>query len=500
MNVVIFAGTTEGRRLSDMLRRDHIRHHVCVATGYGADMMQKDDPYIILHEGRMDKARMRSFFEENGFTDGDFVVDATHPYAVEVSKNIASAIPAGAALLRVIRGATDEASGKDPGGTFAETTAETFKGGNYVNRYDSMDAFAQTADSLSGNILITTGSKELSKYTHAVSKATLDRTYVRVLPSAQSLGICEELGFSPQKIIAMHGPFSYDMNRAVITDCRISHLLTKDGGISGGYDEKVRAAADLGIRIHVITRPDGFTDEEGVSLGEAYRAVTGNVYHPLRTITLAGIGMGSAPVMTCAVKAAIESADALFGAKRMLGSAKGGPLRRYMTYLADDIIEIMEREVDITNPTVLFSGDTGFYSGAKDVYEKLRKWDKDADIIMLPGISSVSYLASRLFVSYDDAKIMSLHGNNGLHNFQELADAVSSTPKVFAIMSSKDDLGAVAKALKERGIDAAIFAGCDLSYENEEILKLDVDEACDLSGAGLITVLFKNRKYMSDEH
>ena len=130
MNVVIFAGTTEGRRLSDMLRRDHIRHHVCVATGYGADMMQKDDPYIILHEGRMDKARMRSFFEENGFTEGDFVVDATHPYAVEVSKNIASAIPAGAALLRVIRGAMDAASGKDPGESFAETPAETFEGGN----------------------------------------------------------------------------------------------------------------------------------------------------------------------------------------------------------------------------------------------------------------------------------------------------------------------------------------------------------------------------------
>ena len=73
MNVVIFAGTTEGRRLSDMLRRDHIRHHVCVATGYGADMMQKDDPYIILHEGRMDKARMRSFFEENGFTDPEII-------------------------------------------------------------------------------------------------------------------------------------------------------------------------------------------------------------------------------------------------------------------------------------------------------------------------------------------------------------------------------------------------------------------------------------------
>ncbi len=488
MNVVIFAGTTEGRRLSDMLRRDHIRHHVCVATGYGADMMQKDDPYIILHEGRMDKARMLSFFEENGFTEGDFVVDATHPYAVEVSKNIASAIPEGAALLRVIRGASDAASGK------------SFDGQHYVNRYDDMEAFAQTAESLSGNILITTGSKELSKYTHAVSKATLERTYVRVLPSAQSLGICEELGFSPQKIIAMHGPFSYEMNRAVITDCKISHLLTKDGGISGGYDEKVRAAADLGVQIHVITRPDGFSDEEGISLGDAYRAVTGNKYHPLRTITLAGIGMGSAPVMTCAVKAAIESADAVFGAKRMIGSAKGGPRRRYMTYLADDIIEIMEREVDITNPTILFSGDTGFYSGAKDVYEKLRKWDKDADIIMLPGISSVSYLASRLFVSYDDAKIMSLHGNNGLHNLQELVGAVSSTPKVFAIMSSKDDLGAAAKAMKECGIEAAIFAGSDLSYENEEILRLDVDEACDLSGAGLITVLFKNRKYMPYEH
>ncbi|MBQ6129990.1 MAG: hypothetical protein IJI51_10040 [Lachnospiraceae bacterium] len=118
-------------------------------------------------------------------------------------------------------------------------------------------------------------------------------------------------------------------------------------------------------------------------------------------------------------------------------------------------------------------------------------WDGSATITMLPGVSSVSYLAARLFESYDNAKLVSLHGWNSLHNIESLADDITHFPKVFAIMSGAGDLVNVAKVLRKRGIAADIFAGSDLSYESEKIEHMKVDEACGYKGNGLITVLFK---------
>ena len=486
MRVVIFGGTTEGRRLSEMLSQRGVSHHLCVATDYGADLMDDTDPYMTLHTGRMDSTEMKRFLEECGMGNGDVVVDATHPYATEVSKNIASALPHSCALVVVLR---DGVAG-----------TKVSDNENYVNYYNSMSAFADVADSLSGNILITTGSKELSDYCDIVLHETLQRSYIRVLPSSESIGICEDHGIDRKNIIAMHGPFSYEMNKALMSEYGISHILTKDGGTSGGFEEKLRAASDLGVCVHVIVRPVSAGQTEGVSVNEAFRVITGKEWRPQRMITLAGIGMGSACGMTEEVRRAILSADAVFGATRMaeaarhvLPNASGSDtkVRIYEMYRPEDIIKTLESEVDITRPVVLFSGDTGFYSGAGEVYDKLHLWDSSATFTMLPGISSVSYLAASLFESYDDAKIVSLHGKNSLHNIESLADDIAAFPKVYAIMSGTDDLVNAAKVLKERGIAADISAGCNLSYENAKIERMSVDEACEYKGDGLITVLFK---------
>ncbi len=500
MRVVIFGGTTEGRRLSEMLSQTGTPHHLCVATVYGADLMDDSNPFMTLHTGRMDRAEMKRFFEECCLGDGDIVVDATHPYATEVSKNIAAALPQGCTMVVVQRdGCVD---------------CEVVDNETYVNRYGSMSDFAGSADSLSGNILITTGSKELPDYCGSVSQETLQRSYFRVLPSSESIGICEDQGIDRKNIIAMHGPFSYEMNKAVMSEYDISHILTKDGGTSGGFEEKLRAATDLGVQIHVIVRPDSIGLAEGVSVSEAFRLITGKDYRPLRRITLAGIGMGSDGGMTWEVRQAILSADAVFGASRMIEAARhilpdpcragdgnsrpgedryraGAKVRVYEMYRPDEIIGVLEHEVNITHAVILFSGDTGFYSGAGEAYDKLRLWDGSATITMLPGVSSVSCLAARLFESYDNAKLVSLHGRNSLHNIESLADDITRFPKVFAIMSGAGDLVNVAKVLRKRGIAADIFAGSDLSYESEKIEHMTVDEACGYKGSGLITVLFK---------
>ena len=86
-----------------MLCEGEISHHVCVATSYGSGVMEKS-PYAGICTGRMDAEKMRSFLSENGFKAGDIVVDATHPYAADVSENIKQAVEGtGCLLYRICR-------------------------------------------------------------------------------------------------------------------------------------------------------------------------------------------------------------------------------------------------------------------------------------------------------------------------------------------------------------------------------------------------------------
>ena len=68
----------------------------------------------------------------------------------------------------------------------------------------------------------------------------------------------------------MQGPFSYELNRALMLQNGIKNLITKNSGRNGGYEEKVKAALDLGVTVHVIERP---VKDEGISVSEAYRLI-----------------------------------------------------------------------------------------------------------------------------------------------------------------------------------------------------------------------------------
>ena len=86
--ILIFAGTTEGRALSEALADAGIAHTVCVATEYG-EIVLKEHPLVNVHRGRMDQEEMRHFIEKGNFLA---VVDATHPYATVVTQNIKAAM------------------------------------------------------------------------------------------------------------------------------------------------------------------------------------------------------------------------------------------------------------------------------------------------------------------------------------------------------------------------------------------------------------------------
>lgn len=223
MKVLLFGGTSEGRRLAVWLRDEGIDHLVCVATEYGAELLPKG---INFHVGRLDLDAMKTLMGQ-GF---DCVVDATHPYASVVTETIMTACGAtGTERLRLVRDGDVV--------------------GDWLTAQSTANA-AQRLESMQGNVLLTTGSKELHLFARLA-----DRGYPRVLPSVDSLQKCLQLGFPAKQVICMQGPFTREMNEATIRQYGIDILVTKATGRAGGFWEKIEAAENCSCKVLVIGRP-----------------------------------------------------------------------------------------------------------------------------------------------------------------------------------------------------------------------------------------------------
>ena len=479
MKIIIFSGTTEGRILSDRLTKDCMPHIVSVASEYGKEMMD-ENAFAEIHVGRMDANEIIGFLTEREFSEEDMVIDATHPFATEVTSNIKVAVESfGVSLIRVIREEEKELP-KD------------------AEKYLDITDCANSLDKTEGNILLTTGSKELGQYCKSVSTETKKRTYVRVLPSIDSLKLCEMEGIESDHIIAMHGPFGKELNEAILRQYDIKHLVTKESGAAGGFAEKMSAAVSAGAALHVIERP---YIEEGVSVDEAYKIITGKDFsdsaviipceNKRLSVSLVGIGMGTESSMTTFARDAIEKAEAVFGAERLLRNISNP--KKFSMYLSKDIIPVLENE-NIRNAVITFSGDTGFYSGAKKMIQALRKWRSDIEIQVIPGISSFAYLAAKLGESYDDACLFSIHGKNSDKDIKALTDKVIYNEKVFVLLSGAGDISEIAKRLTDYGVEGRICVGVNLSYENERIIELSLEEAVQFKEDGIATIMIKNLK------
>ena len=474
--ILIFAGTTEGRKLSEVLCDSGIHHRICVATEYG-EILLKHHPCRKIHRGRMEPEEMRDFIVKGSFAA---VVDGTHPYAEIVTKNIQAAVEGtGIPYMRLLR--QNDTEGED------------------INRkyFESASLCAKALEQVEGNILLTTGTKDLEKF--CSSDGVKKRLYVRILPGAESLSLCTSQGIEGKQIIAMQGPFSEEMNLALIRQFQIGCLVTKESGNAGGYREKLEAAKKAGIEVFVIKRKE----EEGYSFAQICDQLEQICHTKIcrkgpMDIVLAGIGMGNARSMTLEVYEAIKGADILLGAERMI--APYSPhIEKRPYYLAKQIIpylkEIQEKNVffEERKVVILFSGDSGFYSGCKDVFQALEKEIRmkniQGSVRILPGISSVACLASRIGESYEDAGVFSIHGKD-VYN---LAEKIRCREKTFLLMSGVKDVHKLGTLLLESGLSRCeVSVGYQLSYEEEKIIRLTPEECPELDGEGLYTCFIKN--------
>lgn len=244
--VLVFGGTSEGREMAQWLgARGTCRVYVSSLTEYGGSLVE-GSPNVVSLTGRMLPDQMEALMRAHRFA---CVVDATHPYAAGVSATI------------------EECAGKTATPRY-RVLREGEPEGPWTGARDAQEAAGIVAAG-EGRVLLTTGSKELPLYVAAMPDFR-ERLYVRILPVASSLGQAIDLGIPAGHIVAMQGPFSRELNVALLRQFQISLMVTKASGAAGGFWEKVGAARECGVRLVVIHRP---VDGQGYSVASLQRVL-----------------------------------------------------------------------------------------------------------------------------------------------------------------------------------------------------------------------------------
>lgn len=479
--VVVFAGTTEGRVLSTWLAEEGLEVLACVATEYGSLLLGEQE-HLKVHEGRLTGTEMERLLREEG---KPLVLDLTHPYAVEVSRNIcAASADSGCEYMRLIR----------PESVMSGAAEQT-----YVT-VESVEEAAAWLSGTEGRILVTTGSKELHLFTKLADYR--ERVYARVLPSPQVVEHCQQLGFQGQHLICMQGPFSREINTAMLRQFGVSWLVTKESGKEGGFEEKLASAREAGAGVVLIGRPpeqNGVPVNEGVELLKKRFSLKNSPRWTApgndrgcdseRKAVLAGIGMGTPETMTREVWKVFEEADCILGAGRMLESFRVLNKPMLDAYDPAKMITYIREHPEYRRIAAALSGDVGFYSGAKRLAEALRQEGIKAEL--LPGISSVAYLCSRLQIPWEDVKLMSVHGRKG-----NLTAAVRENFRTFTLLGGKDNVESLCRELLYYGLDqVTIYVGERLCYPEERITRGTPEELKKESFSNLCTALIENPDY-----
>lgn len=435
--VIVFAGTTEGREIAEFLDRKGISAHICVATEYGEQLLQGGQNLEISHE-RLNAEEMELLIKEKKC---EMVIDATHPYAAEVTINIKKACEAAeVSYIRVLR-----------------ENQENQNSGDCLYA-DSVEDAVALLEHTKGNILATTGSKEAAKYTALTDYES--RVFLRVLSLPDVVKQCKELGFQGKNLICMQGPFSKELNIAMLRQWDCKYLVTKMSGATGGFQEKIDAARICGCISVIIGRP---LKESGLSVNECKRILCQKFSLKSQAeISLVGIGMGSVETRTAEASRAIRESDLLIGARRMIDSCREFGKDCYVEYDSQKIAQYLAEHPEYEKVAVLLSGDPGFNSGAKKLLDVLGNQVK-----VISGISSASYFMSRIQKSWDDVLITSAHGKH-----TNLVSLIKRNKKVFSILGTRNGIQNLAQEMAALGLNRAqLYTGECLSYPDEKIRK-----------------------------
>jgi precorrin-6Y C5,15-methyltransferase (decarboxylating) len=440
-HIAVFAGTTEGRQLTEFLGRSGLKTLACVATEFGEKLIAENENVEVSSERLGHNGLMRVVEEAS------LVIDATHPYAAVMRQKVREACAsAGKEYIRLLRPEGHRPSDDD------------------IVIVSDIASAVEFLKGTNGNILVTTGSKELAKFTEIEDYK--DRVYGRVLSAPSSSQSCADMGFEGKNIFCMQGPFCEELNYGMLKQIDAKYLVTKDSGAPGGFGEKVRAARRYGAKIVLVGRP---TDEKGISFEDVVSLIreryglSGTVSADIRRkITIIGTGVGG-DTLTVAAKKAIAEADVLIGGGRMIRDASSGQ-DTFAEYRTDAILPFIDGHTEYRNMAVLVSGDTGFYSMSKELLDKIDR--TQFDINVLCGISSVAYFCSKIGVSWDDADLISAHGREA-----NIIGNVSVNRKTITLLEGSSGAKKRCSDLVTFGLDdVSVTIGQDLGQPSERMI------------------------------
>lgn len=518
--VLLFGGTVEGRTVAEYLNENKIPAMVCVATEYGESLLPQGE-YLELSHDRLDEKQMEEKMLQ--MEDG-LVIDATHPYAQVVTENIEAACErTGTAYLRVVRQESQRLEEEET-----------------ITYVKSIREAVEYLEGTSGNILVTTGSKELASYTSLTDYQ--ERIYARVLSLVEVVSSCASLGIEGKHLLCMQGPFSKEMNVALIHQFDIAWMVSKESGRAGGFLEKYQAAKETGCKMIVIGRPkeehgveleecieylkrrfvseenvtndakNGITDTNADNIESAENPETesgkiqGTVAQESVTqetftretkeaaedillgqkVSLVGIGMGTPDTLTQEGKQALESADLLIGARRMVEHIKRPGQEVWTGYKPEEICAYIAAHPEHKNVAIALSGDVGFYSGAKKLLETLHRELPMVQKKVYCGISSMIYFCAKLETPWEDVHPVSLHGREC-----NLPGLLRIYGKIFAIVGTTDGIAKLCQKLQSYGMgDVRVEVGERLSYPEEKITRGYAWQLTELETDSLSVVLF----------
>ena len=228
----LIGGTSDSATIAQMLFIHNIPFVVTVTTKAARSLYSTNKIAV----GAMDRLEMKTFCQRHQI---QAVVDASHPYAVEVSHSaIAVAADSHLPYLRYER--------------VESKSSTTIQANSSITELDSFDSLLAGDYLPNQRVLLTIGCKTLPLFQSWHGKATL---FARVLPKIASLQTALAAGFTSDRLIAIRPPLNIALETALWQQWQISLVVTKASGKAGGEDVKRQVAANLNIPLIVITRP-----------------------------------------------------------------------------------------------------------------------------------------------------------------------------------------------------------------------------------------------------
>ena len=213
--ILVFGGTTEGRKAVEVLEESGNTYYYSTKTG------EQD---ITLHHGQridgaLDAEAMQTFCREHGIR---LIVDAAHPFASQLHQTIAQV----SELLNV------------PPIRYERIYPERDPEITWIDDYSQIPRDIHS-------LLATTGVQSIAKLKPLEAEGI--RIYYRILQRESSIALALKQGASQEQLCYFEDPQDIPVEAEAI--------LLKESGLSGGFSEKVEAAKARGMRIIALKRP-----------------------------------------------------------------------------------------------------------------------------------------------------------------------------------------------------------------------------------------------------